>query len=165
VVGSPNSGKSTQLRSMFLDVRFGTNQTIPDATNLPDTYQISNERRLYLRLTSPHEMDEDIKTFLDKTESKMPEGRWCFASPLQDEAGGKMPDLVRTIRAFYARFSSERIRVCFLSPDRHGQMKDADYLEEVGSQLLQFDGLEYISIDARNRESNGLILADFFDFT
>ena len=76
VVGEQNSGKSTQLRSMFHDVRLGTEGTIPAATNLREMYRLSNERCLYIRLTSPHERgeyigrrpDQEADNFLDKTE-------------------------------------------------------------------------------------------------
>jgi hypothetical protein len=54
VVGEPNSGKSNQLRSMFRDVRLGTRGDIPTARKLDEVYRLSNERSLYLRLTSPH---------------------------------------------------------------------------------------------------------------
>jgi hypothetical protein len=74
VVGEPNSGKSNQLRSMFRDVRLGTGGDIPMEKRLPELYRLSNERCLYLRLTSPHEAGESIgrkrhgrKNFLTKT--------------------------------------------------------------------------------------------------
>jgi hypothetical protein len=61
IIGEPNSGKSTQLRSMFRDVRLGTGGTVPTPRNLPEMYRLSNERCLYLRLTSPNEAGEWIK--------------------------------------------------------------------------------------------------------
>ncbi|HEV7676341.1 MAG TPA: hypothetical protein VGQ12_17550 [Candidatus Angelobacter sp.] len=54
VVGDPDAGKSNQLRSMFRDVRLGTGGKIPKEKKLPELYRLSNERCLYLRLTSPH---------------------------------------------------------------------------------------------------------------
>ena len=53
VIGYPDTGKSTQLRSMFLDWRLGTQGQVPTASNVRKTYALSNERWLYLRLTSP----------------------------------------------------------------------------------------------------------------
>src|ERR1700722_3314484 len=55
-VGESHSGKSNQLRSMFRDVRLGTGGDIPTGTRLDEVYRLSNERSLYLRLTSPHEV-------------------------------------------------------------------------------------------------------------
>jgi hypothetical protein len=134
IVGEQNSGKSTQLRSMFRDIRLGTDGIIPVATNLRDMYRLSNERCLYLRLTSPHERheyigrrpSEDADNFLDKTHERMLTNtpvvgrRWNFACPIQPHAANHMPDAVETISAFVGRFAPERTRVLFISPDRHG---------------------------------------------
>ena len=60
LIGNQNTGKSTQLRSMFLDWRLSMQGQIPTSHNLADSYQLSNERWLYLRLTSPHEADEAL---------------------------------------------------------------------------------------------------------
>ena len=40
VVGTRHSGKSTQLRSMFRDVRFGTGGIIPKQRKLDDFYRL-----------------------------------------------------------------------------------------------------------------------------
>lgn len=60
MIGDQNTGKSTQLRSMFLDWRLGNQGNIPTARNVRNMYALSNERWLYLRLTSPHEMRETL---------------------------------------------------------------------------------------------------------
>jgi hypothetical protein len=118
VVGEPDSGKSTQLRSIFRDVRLGTQGEVPPKSNLPDVYRLSNERCLYLRLTSPHEAKESLDA-----------------------------------------------RVALLSPDRHGTFaQDAVSLGLVDS-LRALGSVDICSIDARDRSANGLLLADFFDFT
>jgi GTPase Era involved in 16S rRNA processing len=49
IVGKPNSGKSTQLKSMFRDVRFGTNSRIPPTRSIKEVYRLSNERALHIR--------------------------------------------------------------------------------------------------------------------
>jgi hypothetical protein len=124
MVGEQNSGKSTQLRSMFRDVRLGTEGRIPDSRNIPEMYRLSNERCLYIRLTSPHETGEWIKrrpreddkaeNFLDKTEDKFVRNtpdmgrRWNFACPLQPLAAKNIPDVVNTVEAFAGRFEPER---------------------------------------------------------
>src|SRR5271165_1254485 len=142
IVGEQNSGKSTQLRSMFRDVRLGTDGNIPAAANLAEMYRLSNERCLYIRLTSPHERgewierrpDEEADNFLDKTEEKIVAStshvgrRWNFACPLQPHAANHMPDVVETVRAFVGRFHPERTRVLFLSPDRHGELLQGGHL-------------------------------------
>jgi hypothetical protein len=70
VVGQQDSGKSVQLRSMFRNVRLGTDGNIPAATNLREMYRLSNERCLYIRLTSPHEMDEYVGSRPDGDEEE-----------------------------------------------------------------------------------------------
>lgn len=180
VVGEPNSGKSTQLRSIFRDVRFGTGGSIPHTRNLAEIYQFSNERSLYLRLSSPHEMGESIRkkrgrdgsstSFLKKTAAKLaantPDGgrRWNFACAMQPYAAKRMPDIVVTCRAFVTHFNPERIRVVFLSPNWHGE-----YLQETAHATLvnglrRIPSVEICWIDARDRIANGLFLCDFFDF-
>ena len=169
VVAPQDSGKSTQLRSMFLDRRLGNDGEIPPSSekpNLPETYYISNERRLYLRLTSPHEYGENSKEFISKTRNKMEDGRWCFAGPFQPDACNKMPDVVDSVERFIKALNPERVRVVFLSPNRHG-IELSTFLpgRDLSDELLQLGGVEVVCIDARKREVNGLFLADFFDFT
>ena len=75
-----------------------------------------------------------------------------------------MPDVVETIRAFVAQFDPERTRVLFLSPDRHGVRLQRTHLPLV-SGLRAIPTVEIAWIDARDRMPNGLLIADFFDFT
>lgn len=169
VVGERNSGKSTQLRSMFRDVRLGTNGGIPDAANLPEIYRLSGERSLYLRITSPHERRETLSEFLDKTEEKTKgraphEGtRWNVACALQPFADNQMPDVAETVERFVRRFDPERTRVVFLSPDRHRELLQRTH-DPLITALRQVPTVEICWIDARDRTANGLMLADFFDF-
>ncbi|MGA2606782.1 MAG: hypothetical protein ABSD89_05690 [Halobacteriota archaeon] len=177
VVGEPNSGKSNQLRSMFRDVRLGTGGDIPTQRRLLELYRLSNERCLYLRLTSPHEAGESIgrkrhgrKNFLTKTGEIIEENtprmgkRWNFAGALQANARNNMPDVVKTCRAFVRYFEPERTRVVFLSPDRHGRsLQETEHMVLV-DRLREISSVEVSWIDARNRTVNGLLLADFFDF-
>ena len=180
VVGEPNSGKSNQLRSMFRDIRLGTDGNIPAERKLPDFYRLSNERCLYLRLTSPHEAKETIgrkhgrngpTNFLAKTAEKIEENtprlgrRWNFAGALQPYSRNHMPDVVATCRAFVRDFNPERTRVVFLRPDRHDVC-----LQETGhmglvDELRRIESVEVCWIDAHHRTVNGLLLADFFDFS
>jgi hypothetical protein len=168
VVAPQDSGKSTQLRSIFVDRRLGMGGQIPSSSqqkNLPETYYISNERRLYLRLTSPNEYGETPKEFIDKTRSKMGDGRWSFLGPLQPEAFKQMPDVVEAVQRFTTAFNPERVRIAFLSPNRHG-VEVSQFIpgRDLRNELLQL-GVEVVCLDARQRAVNGLTLADFFDFT
>ena len=169
VVAPQDSGKSTQLRSMFLDRRLGTGGEVPssaDKRKLADNYHISNERRLHLRLTSPHEYHETPKEFTDKLRNKTVSGRWCYAGPFQPDAFNQMPDVIDSVKHFIHEFEPERVRVVFLSPNRHGAMLDS-FLpgRDLSHELLQISTVEVACVDARQRQSNGLFLADFFDFT
>jgi hypothetical protein len=170
IVGEPDSGKSTQIRSMFQDVRLGTKGDIPTANKLPDTYRLANDRCLYVRIMSPHEANESLDEFLEKTEGKLtrhlPDGkRWNFVSPLQPNAANRMPDVRETCRAFVQRFNPERTRVVFLSPDRHGTCTQNTAQLDLAPCLRDIPSVEMCWVDARDRTANGLLLADFFDFT
>ncbi len=166
VVGQQGDGKSTQLRSMFCDSRFGKQGQIPTAAKLDSTYAFSNNRKLYLRLTSPHERGETPKEFHEKFKNILMEngGRWNFACPIQPQTCNSMPDAVKTILDFIKRFEPERVRAAFLSPNRNGSHMPQDGLMNMFDQLWH-EGVECVSIDARHRNANGLLLADFFDFT
>ena len=161
VAGAQNTGKSVQIRSMFLDPRLGGE--IPGAPNLLNVYQLSPFRRLYIRLTSPHELRETLDRFLEKIEENT-DGyhRWNVASAVQIDAAENMPNLREVVTALDERFSPERIRVAILSPDRHG-----DVLAEIPAlmqELQEVSSCETLCIDARSRRRNGLLLADTFDF-
>jgi len=165
---------------MFRDVRLGTGGDIPTERRLPELYRLSNERCLYLGLTSPHEAGESLgrkrhgrrapTNFLEKTvgtiEGNTPRmgRRWSFAGALQPYARNHMPDVVKTCRAFVRYFEPERTRIVFLSPDRHGEpLQETEHLVLV-DRLREIPSIEVCWIDARNRTVNGLLLADFFDF-
>ena len=163
VVGDQNSGKSTQLRSMFTDLRFGTNGVIPETKRIKGTVVLSTDRALHLRLTSPHEYEDTPETFLREIERKTVEGRWCFACALQPEAFKGMLGLKQTVRSFIKHFSPDRVRICLLSPNRHGRTDSR--AEDFSKQFWDEDGVEFVCIDARHRTTNGSFLADFFDFT
>ncbi len=182
LVGNRHAGKSTQLRSLFRDVRLHQEGKIPRAQThkkIRETFRISNERGLYLRLTSPHEVGENITKFLDKTETKMlnktsrnSSFRWNFAGPLQPGANKNMPHLNTAVEMFVSHFAPERTRVWIVNPNAFGGWIDttANFagtanLDETVEKLRLIDGVEVAFLDARDRDANGLLLADFFDFT
>ena len=169
VIGNQDSGKSNQLRSLFLDWRLGREGVIPDG-GIPATYPLSNNRWLYLRLTSPQEWDEDMETFLNKCDKKMCDHvnwptRWNFACPLQISSSKRMEGATKVISAFSDRFSPERIRSVILSPEYRGKHLTHSMLNQLHSELRAIPRSEVMMIDATDRESTGLILADYFDFT
>lgn len=167
IVGEPDAGKSTQLRSMFRDWRFGNCGEVPKPGNLTDCYRLSNERTLYLRMTSPHEYDNSLKEFLEKAERKFAEGgRWNFASPLQPYAYGSFGDAAKIVKAFNKRFRPERIRVVILDPRFEGGSRSPKDLAKLSAAQRKIgDHVEVIICDATSEFGNGLIYADFFDFT
>jgi hypothetical protein len=71
MVGDPKTGKSTQFRSMFLDWRLGRKGNVPTANRLCESYPLSNDRWLYLNLTSPHERPGTLNQFLNNYANKM----------------------------------------------------------------------------------------------
>ena len=171
ILGDSGAGKSTQLRSLFRDRRFHRDGEIPEQRNLPKTHYISNERRLYLRLTSPHEYGESLNEFLDKFENKMryegvENNRWNFFGPLQTESAdtNQIKDGKVVIKEFMDRFKPERVRAVILSPNCSGGFMKRKTLLSHLEELHEID-CEVILTDARVREKNGLIYSDFFDFT
>ena len=170
MIGDQNTGKSTQLRSMFLDWRLGNQGNVPTARNVQNTYALSNERWLYLRLTSPHEAGENLNKFLQKCANKMqPKGRlarrWNFAGALQPTGTGALPSAPDIISGFALQFAPERVRGVILSPDRFGNVMVPAALQSLTSALRQVPGTEVMVVDGTTRSGNGLLYADFFDFT
>lgn len=168
IVGLQDAGKSTQLRRMFCDHRFGTRSHIPSAAQTPETIYLSNERRLYIKFMSAHETGETLEQYFERIEEKTRSGRWNFAGALQPNPARRISqNLVEIVAAFNDRFSPERIRLCFLSPDRHNRLiSDQLGLETVIPQLGSLGNVECIFIDTYHIDTpNGLIPADFFDFT
>jgi hypothetical protein len=170
VVAGRHRGKSTQLRGMFLDARLGNDGVIPRERKLKDFHRLTNERFLYLRLSSPHELKESLKEFLRKTRDKV-EGaktewgrRWNFACALQTDASNKMPDVVESVKLFVHHFEPERVRVVFLNPDRNNDFLPEDVVLRLSRRLRRIPSVEVCWIDARGARANGLMLADFFAF-
>ena len=169
LLGDSNTGKSTQLRSMFLDKRLGSGGAIPSSRNLKNSYPLSNERWLYVRLTSPHEANETMDEFLKKCEDamgpKVPEARrWNFAGALQVTASLNLAKGSDVVGEFAKRFKPERIRVAVISPDRQGSYLSTGTQQNI-VQSLRAVGAEIVVSDATSRTANGLTYADFFDFT
>jgi hypothetical protein len=166
-VGLQNTGKSTQLRSMFVDPRFGTNGILPSSRKIK-VIPLSNERQLYVRLSSPHESRLNPQEFMRGIEKRMRTGRWCFAGALHPVKLNKMPDAAESIALFQNKFKVERIRVCFLSPDKRGRWihdNNEVNVDNLLQKLMRVDKVECMFVDARSKESNSLLLSDFFDFS
>jgi hypothetical protein len=166
VVAEPDWGKSKQIRSMYADVRFGTDREIPRRGRMPPV-RLSEERGLYVRATSPHEMHETPEEFIDEMfrhfGAHADVRRWNVTAPLQPDKANNMPDVVDTCRYVKQKLNPERIRAVFLSPSRRGTSLDAAML--MGwTDGLRVVGVETCSIDARDMRANGLLLADFFNF-
>jgi hypothetical protein len=161
VIAPPDAGKSSNLRSMFLHHPLGG--AIPTDRKIKESYHLTRERRLHIMLSSPHEMKRTLEAWLDLIEGKLsPTGRWCIAGALQPDSANSMPDCGVALSEFKKRFHPERLRAVFLNPDRHGsvQRAPANYAPD-----LHREGIEVISVDAREKHANAWVLADFFDFS
>ena len=163
LVGRQDTGKSTQMRSMFLDKRFGTAGQVPLKSG-PRKVHLSGERTLLLRKNSPHEKGDDLKSYLDSIDGDMGLGRWCIAASLHPQESTYMPAADEVVASFGKRFRPERTRVCILSPIKTGAVLP-DRLTGPLRKRLHALGSEVLTIDASRKTANGLMLADFFDFT
>ena len=57
------------------------------------------------------------------------------------------------------------MRGVILSPDRFGNVMVPAALQSLASALRQVPGTEVMVVDGTTRSGNGLLYADFFDFT
>ena len=171
VCGEQNSGKSRLLRQMLSDERLGGEA--PVSMRVGSRF-LSRERKLAVRFTSPHEMGEDIQTFVSKIDRET-ETAWHdswrlnYASAIQPRAANQMPGIVDVCQAVWGAFKPERIRVVILAPDIYGDTRNLISNEEVDA--LRTLDIEVLTIDARMRADiaaepgNIRILADYFDFS
>ncbi len=173
VCGEQNAGKSTALRSMYRDLRFGTKGKIPTASILKPIH-FSQERALIIRCTSPHEAEETLDEFIGKIDnelerawSKLDVYRMNYASAVQPNAINNMPDIIETCRAIHDAFWPERIRLVQLHPRQDGtagQMLSPQQIEKLRKwrvEVVTIDGSQ--AINGRTFP-NAMFLASFFDF-
>ncbi len=171
VVGEPDAGKSTTLRSLFVDPRFGTKGVVPTESRIR-LVGLSRERCLFMRLTSPHETKQNIDQFVRTIEAAQRRAarlgfrRFNLACALQPLAAHAMPDLLDTCSAVLGRLIPERMRVVVINPRQDGEpgpslsQETIRGLRKLGAELIKIDGEH-----PRYEYPNGLALADFFDFT
>lgn len=171
VCGEQNAGKSRLIRHMLSDLRLGGN--LPTSSVIPPR-ALSRERRLAVRVTSPHEMGETPAEFvlkIDKaTENAWEDGFWRlnYVSAVQPRAANNMPDIADVCDVLHREFWPERIRVVLLAPDVW-DLRTAQLNNDEVDRLRALD-VELLTIDARKsthpvEAGNVRILADFFDFT
>lgn len=172
VVGDSNAGKSTTLRSMFVDPRFGTRGIVPATSQRRmRLVALSRERCLFVRLTSPHETKQTFADFVGTLDSaRRRAGRLGFrrfnvACAMQPHAANAMPDLVTVCQHVRVRIDPERLRVIVLDPRQDGehgpqfQSHQIAALRRSATEILWIDGAHSLG-----QYPNGLLLADFFDF-
>lgn len=174
VCGKQDAGKSTRLRSMFADPRFGTRGHIPTHSRVVPV-RLSRERGLVVRFTSPHERNETLDTFLRKIDRDLERMWWKFgfwrgnfACAIQPDAANQMPDAVVTCKAIHDAFWPERIRLVQIHPRQDGN--PGDLLSQTQVDDLRNLGTEVVTIDGRRPgpkqpDPNSFVLSSFFDFT
>lgn len=162
VIGDQNTGKSTQLRSLFLDPRLGTQGRIP-TWKFPGMYhRLGPGRWLYLRLTSPQEQRETLPNFLDNCARRLdPEkGRWSVACALQASPTKKTPGAPEVIEAFIQRFAPQRVRAVVLDPDCAGENRLC--VPGLMKALRAIPNCEVMRVDATQRHAHGLEYTAYF---
>lgn len=171
VAGMPNAGKSNLLRGMFVDPRFGTNGAIPTDAKIK-LVALSRERCLSIRCTSPHEMGESIEHFFEKIDRAMERAwgrfwRFNFACAVQPRETDITPSIIDICRAMQKRFCPERIRIAQIDPRQDelpGNLMVRSEIDKLRRMSVEVMTLDVHGSPARERMSNGLLLADFFDF-
>ena len=110
-----------------------------------------------------------MRRFLDKCNRKMKPGpklrRWNFAGALQIVATPNLPNGCQVIKAFVEALSPERVRAIILSPTCRGEPIEWNSIRSSTENLRDQTACEVLTVDATHRTANGLMLADFFDFT
>ncbi|MGY6127025.1 hypothetical protein ACW9YV_16495 (plasmid) [Paraburkholderia strydomiana] len=172
VVGDSNSGKSTTLRSMFVDPRLGTRGIVPATSQRRmRLVALSRERCLFVRLTSPHETKQTFDDFVGTLDTaRRRAGRLGFrrfnvACAMQPTAANAMPDLVTVCQQVRVRIDPERLRVVVIDPRQDGehgpqfQSRQVVALRKSATDVLWIDGRHSLG-----QLPNGLLLSDFFDF-
>ena len=174
VVGKGNAGKSRLLRSMFVDPRFGTDGQVPDSSQNRrgiSTVQLSRERCLSIRYSSPHENYRSLPEFLADLDKRMANSwksywRFNFACAMQPFATKKTPSVVDICAALEPLYP-ERVRLVQVHPRQDDE--DGDLLASTDADRLRAMNVEVVTIDGRwgsprKPHPNGQFLADFFDF-
>lgn len=169
VVGERHTGKSTTLRSIYRDERFAC-AALPKQGPVPPAV-ISRERGLQLILRSPHEANKSLAEYIrDMAAIVANPGefrRINIAGALQPSPANRMRADIRQIaEKVMLRLRPERLRIAILDPVKDGgtgasyDPSTIDALRDVGVEVMKIDGR-----DTAYRNFNGLLLADFFDFT
>ena len=174
VVGAQNAGKSTTLRSMYVDERFGTKGKIPTKSRLP-LIKFSRERGVHIRCTSPHERGETDAKFFKLLDRAMERAwfeencwRFNFACPMQLDETTKTSDAIALCSKIREQFFPERMRFVVLHPRQDGQegallsSERFRALFKIGCEVVQINSIRQ---DDNSPSTNGRLLADFFDFT
>lgn len=170
VVGPQNAGKSRLLRTMFLDPRFGTRSAVPDERRIR-LVALSAERCLSVRCMSPHEKGDTLRRFVADIQDRMMAAyreywRFNFACAMQPGRERRMPDIVEACEGLINAFHPERMRIVQIHPqqnDESGMLLGSDRIEQLRDLRI-----EIMTVDAHRssiEHPNGLLLADFFDFT
>jgi hypothetical protein len=168
VLGEQNSGKSKQIRGMLDNQRFGYDGDFPETGKTATSFALSSNRRLYVRLTSPHEWEESFdqmsSKIIEEASRFPPNTRWNAIIPMQISASRKLPGGLSLIDNILVELNPERIRYVVLNPIHDGTYLDSDLMDEIYGHIMDKERVDYCSIDARHELKNGTILLDYFDF-
>lgn len=173
----PNAGKSYLLRNMYNDPRFGEDGHVPlgqGHIRIPPV-KLSSARQLFVRLSSPHEMNETLSQFFDGIERFAQRAwkdgfRFNLACAVQPRAAKKTPDIITICGELKRSFMPERIRIVQIDPRQDGEAANgalltAGELRRLWSIDNNIIEIATISGDRRGQAMNGWFLADYFDFT
>jgi hypothetical protein len=171
VCGSQNAGKSRLLRNMFHDPRFRSGRPIHYKGPVAQI-ALSQARRLFIKLSSPHERGETISDLFSLLDGELRKAwrygwRMNFACAVQPDDTGITPDIVKICEQLDARFLPERIRIAQINPRQDNSDASQDLLNRGQINRLWRINAEIMSIDGRRagQPTNGMMLADYFDFT
>jgi hypothetical protein len=89
-----------------------------------------------------------------------------MACAMQPQAANAMPDILAVCQAMRRQVDPERIRMVVIDPRQDGL--PGPQLSRLAIDGIRRSGVEVVWLDGNHslgRHPNGLLLADFFDFT
>ena len=120
IISDKNGGKSNQIRSVFEEQElYSYYNGYPRQKSIRKIYDILPDIRLYLRLSSPHEMNENYDKIKNDIYKNAPKNnhRYKVIIPMQVTAAPKIAAGEEVFRELFSDFDIRRGCAIWLNPD------------------------------------------------